>query len=121
MIATDIDRSWNWLCERFGPRPTPDNFEYIKDDIFAPRLSVEPAGIVFFGACGAVSDGCIDSEMGSRSPFLRCRTCCHDNIGGNTRIVKRPSFINRFLRFENWRVERKRNKAKYDVIYFSDL
>jgi hypothetical protein len=30
-----------------------------------------------------------------------CRTCCHDNIGGNTGIVKRLTPLNIFFRFKN--------------------
>ena len=49
-----------------------------------------------------------------------CRTCCHDNIGGNVSIVKRFNSINRFFRFKNWAYGRMRSKAKYAGYYFSD-
>jgi hypothetical protein len=37
----------------------PWNFTFVKDNIFAPRFEVQPTAVVFFGACGAVSDGAL--------------------------------------------------------------
>ncbi|MCF7974876.1 MAG: SAM-dependent methyltransferase [Phycisphaerae bacterium] len=57
--------------------------------------------MVFFGACGSLSDAAMDFAVQSGAQHILCRTCCHDNIGGNTVIVKRPSTINRLFRLKN--------------------
>jgi hypothetical protein len=120
VIATDINPWWNWFCERLVRRSHPANFEFIKDNIFEPTLEAIPVAVVFFGACGAVSDGAIDYAINSHSRFLVCRTCCHDNIGGNTEIVRRPGLMNWFFRFKNREFSRIRKKEKYAGFYFSD-
>lgn len=120
VIATDIDPNGNWIYQHILRAPTPDNFEFVQDSVFAPQVSVTPTAVVFFGACGPVSDGAIDYATGSRARYLICRTCCHDNIGGNTTITRRPAYINWFFRFKNWGFRRMRKMTKYDGFYFSD-
>ena len=53
-----------------------------------------------------------------RAPFLVCRSCCHENIGGNTEIVRRPGLLNRFFAFKN--VGFARFKKKGGGLYFSE-
>ena len=120
VIATDIDPNWNRLYGWLHLRRSPANFEFVQDNIFAPQLDTTPTAVVFFGACGSVSDGAIDFAISSRSPYLVCRTCCHDNIGGNTDIVRRPTFLNWFFRFKNWGFASMRRKRKYAGFYFSE-
>lgn len=117
VIATDIDPAPNWLYGHIRRRH-PANFEFRQDNIFSPQLNVTPTAVVFFGACGSVSDGAIDYAIHSKSPYLICRTCCHDNIGGNTRIVKRPTALNRAFRLKNFIFSKARILKK--EFYFSD-
>lgn len=120
VIATDIDPNWNRLFRLARGWRFPRNFSFVKDDVFDPRLDARPTAVVFFGACGAVSDGAMDFAVATRAPYLMCRTCCHDNIGGNLQIVKRPGSVNRFFRFKNWTYKRMATKARYAGWYFSD-
>ena len=119
VIATDIDPNWNRLYQFLFRRRTPDNFEFVKDSVFSSRLEVRPTAVVFFGACGAVSDGAMDLAVRTNAPYLMCRTCCHDNIGGNTTVERRPGAINRFFRFKNWAFARMGRQEKYAGFYFS--
>jgi len=120
VIGTDIFPFWNRIYTLVPWRRTPDNFEFIQDNIFDPRLDVTPTAVVFFGACGSVSDGAMDYAIHSQARFLACRTCCHDNIGGNMEVVRRPGFINWFFRWKNRSFARMRRKEKYTDFYFSD-
>jgi len=97
----------------------PVNYSFVKDDIFNPQLNVQPTAVVFFGACGAVSDGAIDYAIESGASYLMCRTCCHDNIGGNVTVTARSNHVNRFFRFKNWAYDRMRRVPKYAGFYFS--
>jgi hypothetical protein len=118
VIATDIDPVPNWLLERIRLRRNPANFEFGQDDIFSPTLKTTPIAVVFFGACGSISDGAIDYAIKSNSPYLMCRTCCHDNIGGNTRTVRRFTALNWAFRVKNFAYSKVRTmKAGF---YFSD-
>ncbi|UCE60197.1 MAG: hypothetical protein JSU63_00315 [Phycisphaerales bacterium] len=119
-IGTDIFPLWNWVYHRVFRRRTPANYKFIQDDVFDPRLDVKPTAVVFFGACGSVSDGATDYAIRSNSRYLMCRTCCHDNIGGNTTIVHRNTFMNWFFRYKNWEFARLHRKKKYAGFYFSD-
>jgi hypothetical protein len=120
VVGTDIDPRWNRLYRFVRGFRLPENYSFVKDDIFAPLLDVQPTAVVFFGACGAVSDAAQDYAINSQARYLMCRTCCHDNIGGNVSIVKRFSSINRFFRFKNRVYGRMKCKAKYAGYYFSD-
>lgn len=94
------------------------NYRFVRESVFAPDLDRRPAAVVFFGACGGVTDGCMDYALAVGAPFLLCRSCCHENIGGNTRIVHRLRPINGFFALKNWwfaRIRRKRSG-----FYFSD-
>jgi hypothetical protein len=120
VIATDIFPWSNWLYERVRLRRGPNNYEFQQDDIFEPKAEAAPAAVVFFGACGSLSDAAMDYAIQSHCPDLMCRTCCHDNIGGNTRITKRLTLLNLFFQFKNlsyaWakkRLKRHYFSAKY--------
>lgn len=101
IVATDIFSGCNWLYERLGRRHSPSNYRFLQDDIFNPQVAVRPLAVVFFGACGSLTDAAIDYTIRSQAPYLLCRTCCHDNIGGNTHITKRPNTLNRAFRLKN--------------------
>lgn len=117
VIATDIEPAFNWLYDRIPGITTPDNYEFQQDDIFNPKLQATPTAVVFFGACGSMSDGAIDYAIKSNCPYLICRTCCHDNIGGNTTITKKFNILNWAFRLKNFVYAGRRKRAKGD--YFS--
>jgi hypothetical protein len=120
VIATDIDPRGDWLCHRVLLRRNPGNFEFARDDIFDPRIDVTPTAVVFFGACGALSDAAMDYAVDHASRFLFCRTCCHDNIGGNTEVARRPTPLNWFYRGKNCLILQYPKKEKHEGFYFSD-
>jgi hypothetical protein len=118
VIATDIDPAPNWLFEHLRLCRNPVNFEFRQDNIFCPQLNIRPTAVVFFGACGSISDGAIDYAIESNSPYLMCRTCCHDNIGGNTCTMRRFTTLNWAFRVKNFAYERVRTMK--EGFYFSD-
>ena len=120
VVATDIDPGWQRLYRLARMGRLPANYTFVKDDIFDSHLDLEPTAVVFFGACGAVSDAAIDYAISRGATFLMCRTCCHDNIGGNVAITRRPGGVNRFFRFKNWAYGRMRTSARFAGFYFSD-
>ena len=93
------------------------NYAFLRENIFQPDPRRRPAAIVFFGACGSLTDGCMDYAIAVEAPFLLFRSCCHDNIGGNTDIVRRPGFMNSFFAWKN-RQYAKLKKKEADL-YFS--
>ncbi|HSM15391.1 MAG TPA: hypothetical protein VK845_00150 [Gemmatimonadales bacterium] len=120
VIATDIDPNWARLYRLARGGRMPGNYLFVQDNIFAPHREIQPTTVVFFGACGAVSDAALDYAIDSGATYLVCRTCCHDNIGGNVEITKRSNNLNRFFRLKNWAYGRMKWKARYAGYYFSD-
>ena len=120
VIATDINTVWYRLYRFVQWYRVPDNCSFAKDNVFSPRLEVQPTAVVFFGACGSVTDAAMDYAIHSRAKYLMFRTCCHDNIGGNTVINKHPSLVNLFFRLKNREYRRIQSKAKYAGYYFSE-
>jgi hypothetical protein len=120
IVGTDIVPGFNRLYRLVGwwTYPHLNNYRFVREDIFEPSLERRPIAVTFFGACGAVTDGCMDYAIRVKSPFLLCRSCCHDNIGGNTEIVRRPGHLNRFFVWKN-RVSA-RIKKKKNGQYFSE-
>jgi hypothetical protein len=117
IIGTDIDSRWDAFY-RFISLRSQKNYSFVQESIFEPDLGRRPAAVVFFGACGSVSDGAIDYGVEVQSPFLIFRTCCHDNICGNVEIVKRWTMINRYFAMKNWMYSK--YKRKNDGFYFTD-
>ena len=115
VIATDIFPWSNWLYERAILRRTPENYTFQQDNIFEPQVKTPPCAVIFFGACGSLSDAAMDYAIRSNSPYLMCRTCCHDNIGGNTQVAGRLTLLNLFFRFKNvsYSSAKKRLKGHY--------
>jgi hypothetical protein len=103
VIGSDIEPGLNRLYRlvSWWKYPNLKNYRFMRENIFEPDLERRPLAVTFFGACGAVTDGCMDYAIGVESPFLLCRSCCHDNIGGNTDIVRRPNNLNRFFVWKN--------------------
>ena len=94
------------------------NYRFVRESIFEPDLERRPAAVVFFGACGSVTDGCMDYAVAVNSPLLICRSCCHENIGGNTAIVRRATPVNWFFVWKNrWFATIERRRKGF---YFSD-
>lgn len=118
LIGTDINPKFNRLYEHLLIGGSPSNYEFKQDNIFNPQLHEKPTVVVFFGACGSVSDGAIDYAIESNALYLIFRTCCHDNIGGNTAIVRRFTVLNWDFRIKNFVYYRKREKGTGE--YFSD-
>jgi len=119
VVGVDIDPRWFQMFRVLKLGSLPRNFTFVKDSIFAPRLDVRPTAVVFFGACGAVSDGALDYAIGSGAKFVMCRTCCHENIGGNVTVTARPNTMNRFFRLKNRVYDRMRKRPRYAGFYFS--
>jgi len=121
VMSTDIFPVWNhlyrvacfWKC--LGLK----NFQFVRENIFKPHLQRNPAVVTFWGACGSVTDACMDYAIATASPFLICRSCCHDNIGGNTEVVKRRTPINAFFRWKNRSLAKMKRKEKWKDFYFS--
>ncbi len=103
VIGSDIEPKWNRLYQfvNFWRYHNLTNYQFVQEDIFNPDARRLPATIAFWGACGSVTDGCIDCAIATNTPFLICRSCCHDNIGGNTHVVRRPGALNRFFVLKN--------------------
>ncbi|UCC97001.1 MAG: hypothetical protein JSW66_14290 [Phycisphaerales bacterium] len=101
VIATDIFPASNRLYEYVRLKRTSENYEFRQDDLFESKVDAGAAAVVFFGACGSLSDAAMDWAIRADCPYLMCRTCCHDNIGGNTRITKRFTLLNLSFRFKN--------------------
>ncbi len=119
VVGTDIQPWFDRLYRlvSWWQYPNLKNYRFVRENVFEPDLNPRPVAVTFFGACGCVTDGCIDYAMGVRSPFLVCRSCCHDNIGGNTEIVRRPGPLNAFFRWKNRQYDK--FKRKGDGRYFS--
>ncbi len=79
MIGTDIDSGLDWFCEHVLRSKTPDNYEFKQDNIYNPKVNVMLTAVVFFGACGSLSDAIMDFAIRLNSLYLICRTCCHEN------------------------------------------
>jgi hypothetical protein len=123
VTGTDIDHRGNRLYRLISPLiyRRLNNYEFVRESIYEPDLERRPAAVIFFGACGSVTDGSMDYAMATKSPFLICRSCCHDNIGGNTDVVRRPGGLNRFFRFKNYGFARGKAKRMWPYyLYFSD-
>jgi len=121
VLGTDIDPRWNRLYRLvlFWKYRQLRNYRFVRENIYDPDLERHPAAVIFFGACGSVTDGCMDYAIALNSPFLICRSCCHDNIGGNTQIVRRRSRpINDFFAWKNYWFAKYKRKGK--GFYFSD-
>jgi hypothetical protein len=119
VIGTDINARFDRFYDRLPHSRTPSNYEFIKGDIFNPKVQGAPAAVVFFGACASLSDAAMDYGIDSHCPLLVCRACCHAMIGGNTDIVKRPDFLNRVLRFQFFIFAKRLVKLKAKGHYFS--
>ena len=121
VVGTDIDPRWNrlyrFVC--FWEYRKLKNFRFVRENIYEPDLERDPVAVIFFGACGSLTDGCMDYAIAVNSPFLICRSCCHDNIGGNTEIVRRPGRpVNDFFAWKNYWFAKYKKKGK--GFYFSD-
>ena len=117
IIGTDIDARWEALYRRVCMK-SQKNFRFVQESIFEPDSGRIPAAVVFFGACGSVSDGAIDYGVEVESPFLIFRTCCHENISGNLEIVKKWSMLNRYIAMKNWQFSK--YKKRNNGFYFTD-
>lgn len=121
VIATDIDPRGDRLYTklwRWRGRPEQPNFTFRTESVFDPDRSRRADAVVFFGACGALTDASLAYGLDIAAPFLICRSCCHDNIAGNMEVEPRFNGINLFFRWKN-RVFAGYRKKDEDL-YFSD-
>ena len=119
IIGTDINPKFERFYKRMPWTKTPDNYRFVKDDIFNPKVQEKPWAVVFFGACASLSDAAMDYAIESNCPLLICRACCHAMIAGNIDIVKRPDLLNRMVRLQFFIFARKLAKLKEKGHYFS--
>ena len=119
VIGTDIDPRFERFYRLLPRRRTPDNYEFIEDDIFNPKVEAKPMAVVFFGACASLSDAAMDYAIGLHCPLLVGQACCHAYIGGNVDIVKRPGFWNRVARLQSLILARRLAKLREKGHYFS--
>jgi hypothetical protein len=117
VLGMDINQNYSRFLSWTLLRRSPKNYEFRLDNIFEPAVRLSPVAVVFFGACGSVSDAAMDYAIDTRSPYLVCRTCCHDNIGGNTEIERRSTPLNWSFRLKNFVYTRKRQQGTGE--YFS--
>ena len=117
IIGSDIDPRWEALFRLLFLR-SQNNFSFVQENIFEPDLERKPVAVVFFGACGSVSDGAIDYAIDVESPFVIFRTCCHENICGNVEIVKKWTMLNRYFAMKNWFYSK--CKKRNNGFYFTD-
>lgn len=101
VIGTDIRSEMDRLYGRMPFVKTPENYEFRQEDIFEPTLETRPTAVVFFGACGSLSDAAMDYAIEAGAGYVICRTCCHENVGGNTEIVKQFNLLNLLFRLKN--------------------
>lgn len=87
VLASDIDPRLNAVFSFFSQ--TLENYRFLPENVYHPNLNRRPSFVVFFGACGSLTDAGMQYAIEVDSPFLICRACCHDNTGGNTNLVKR--------------------------------
>jgi len=120
VIGTDIDPKWNWFYEKVLRKDNPPNFEFVRDNIFAPRLDGQPTAVAFFGACGSLSDGAMDYAMKTDARYVIGRTCCHVGTGGNWEILMRDNHVDRLSRLYYRFIAARRKKEKYVGFYFCD-
>ncbi len=120
VVGTDIDSRWSWLYRLlFWKHRRLKNYRFVRESVFEPDPTRRPVAVTFFGACGSVTDGGMDYAIAVASPFLICRSCCHENIGGNTTIVRRRGRpVNEFFAWKNYWFARYRRKRT--GFYFSD-
>jgi hypothetical protein len=119
VVASDIDPRWERMSRWLWKWRPPGNYTFVQDNTFAPRLRIRPTVVVFFGACGSLSDGAMDYAIDSGAEYVVCRTCCHDNIGGNVAVTTRSTYVNWFFRFKNWIHARLQRTPKYAGFYHS--
>lgn len=115
VLATDIRAEWDRVYSHIPYVQTPENYHFQRNDIFEPTRQANPKAVVFFGACGELTDAAMDYAIESNSPYLICRTCCHENIGGNTDIVKHFTLLNLLFRLKNlaFSQARKQDRGEY--------
>jgi len=121
VIATDIDPNWDRLYRAacFWRYRGLKNYRFVRENVFEARSWPRPAAVTFFGACGSVTDGCMDYAIDSGAALLVCRSCCHDNIAANLTIVRRPGLLNQVFEWKNRLGEHARKKPRYAGFYVS--
>jgi len=96
VVGTDIRAKWDRLYRlvSFWKYPGLRNYRFVRESIYEPDTSRGPVAVTFWGACGSLTDAAMDYAIAVGAPFLIFRSCCHDNIGHNTEIVRRLALLN---------------------------
>lgn len=117
VLATDIDANWNrcWSILYRITRGTQRNYAFSRESIFSPRYGRHPCAVVFFGACGSLTDAAMDYAIAEAAPLLMCRACCHENTGSCTDLAKYPTLLNYLFRLKNrvFDIYKARNRGWY--------
>ena len=120
VIGTDIQTKWDRLYRlvSFLRYPGLKNYRFARENIYEPDTSRRPVAVVFWGACGSLTDAAMDYAIEVSAPFLIFRACCHDNIGHNIRTAKRLSLLS--LLFAAKSIVMSGRKRRKTGFYFSD-
>jgi len=120
VLGTDIVSTWNRIYSIFCriQLRRHRNYHFVRENIFCPNYERKPITIIFFGACGSLTDACIDYAIAVNSPFLIFHSCCHENIGGNTDLAKYATLLNYGFRMKSFFLNRYKTRGR--GFYFSD-
>ena len=120
VIGSDIQTKWDRLYRlvSFWKYPGLKNYRFVHENIYEPDTSRRPVAVVFWGACGSLTDAAMDYAIAVNAPFLIFRACCHDNIGHNIRTAKRLSLLS--LLFAAKSIVMSGHKRRKTGFYFSD-
>jgi hypothetical protein len=117
VLATDIDANLNRCCSILYriTRRTQRNYTFSRESIFSPGYGRHPCAVVFFGACGSLTDAAMDYAIAEAAPLLMCRACCHESIGRCTDLAKHSTFLNYVFRMKNlvYNIYKARNRGWY--------
>jgi len=103
VVASDIDATWNrWYSTLFRiTHGTQRNYTFSRESVFSPTHGLRPRAVVFFGACGGLTDAALDYAVGEAVPLIMCRACCHENVGNSTELARYPTLLNYGFRLKN--------------------
>ena len=99
VLATDIEPGPMTIYNFFTKNLK--NYRFFTENIYQPDLNRRPSIVVFFGACGSLTDASMQYTIDVKAPFLICRACCHDNTGGNIDFTKRWSLTSLLASLKN--------------------
>jgi len=87
VVASDIVPTWHRLFQLYSAlrlQSPPPNFRFQVESVYGIEPADMPLAVVFFGACGSMTDAAFRLAIGSNSRYIVGRACCHENIAMNT-------------------------------------